>query len=411
MVDLLGRWWPFLLLLYVPTLARLLSNLAYHVVKSRLDHAIPDELPETAGEWLNRRIIADGLGSAPRTLVQSKDRTRNAYFEDEHVIVLSDETFFKRDPAYWAVAAHELGHAEVRARHRVRAALYRGAHLPKWALSTFGVALVIGNILYGVPGMTDLGFRCLAGALLLGGFVLVEEAHASRTAMRLLAGEPAMTPTHLRAARLTLLFALFTYVADFVARAALLACWPRVVALTGAGLLGHVADPLSGWRHTLVAIGTGVALAYALWRLFAMSAPPATRERYFLLGVALGLCFHVALLFLIIEVWDHSADSAHIWSVYLALIPAMSTVAFLAALPGLPLALLLVRVHERLLARYGGIERSTAFLDARKRGERLVRSGDSSVMEMLLRRHERTFLTGELAKLLYLPLLVSYWLR
>lgn len=210
-LELLGVFWPYLLLVHLPRLASLASSVAFAVVKSRLDHAIPDELPRTAGEWLKAQLL-EGPEAATRAVVHTaRGPGGDAYLPVMRLITLTDETHFKRDPVYWAIAAHELGHARLKERHPIVAALLASARFPKWALATFGIALIAGNVLYGLPGVTELAFDLLLAALALDALTLVDEAAASVTALRLLSRTPELGPRHVRAARLTLLFAFLTY--------------------------------------------------------------------------------------------------------------------------------------------------------------------------------------------------------
>jgi Zn-dependent membrane protease YugP len=419
LADVLAEWWQVFVLVYLPHVAVLVSSLIYAVVTSRLDHAIPDTLPQTAGDWLHEQLEREGPKDV-RAVVTGGGRvpSQNAFYPRSRVIQLKAETYFKSDPVYWAIAAHELGHARFRTRHPWLATSLSAARRIKAVLAVFGLGLVAGNILYALPDVTLLAFRCLAVALVLDALVLVEEVIASRSAARLLSRSAALSSRDVRAVRVTLFFAFCTYFASFLSHAVLLSMWQHVVALTGSGQLGTVAAPLGTGGTIVVAIATGLGLIAAFLQIATMISPTAMREltrsgsgASFLLK-HLRVLEYVFLLAMLALVWDLRGDPTYAWCVILAAVPALSAVVAPFHLPLLLAYLVLERVHRALRKRHG-IHRSAEFVRAEREGEARVAAGNRMIAALAADdateasvRHR----VAALVRMLYLPLLVVYWL-
>ena len=64
----------------------------------------------TAGEWLQEEVSRRAL--PVRVLVAPSEKEGvDAFMPRARIIRLSRTSYMKRDPAHWAIAAHELGHA------------------------------------------------------------------------------------------------------------------------------------------------------------------------------------------------------------------------------------------------------------------------------------------------------------
>ena len=416
------------LLVYLPRMTRLVMGLWALAVRYRLDRDIPDQLPMTAGQWLARRLaempLVAGSGKPVKIVVTDDDGviSIDGYHPRQGVIQLTQETYFKSDPVFWAIAGHELGHAVIKHRHRTLTAFLTAAGWIKWALVTFGLGIAAGNVLYGVPEVSDLAHTCLASALALDLLVLLDEALASGVADRLLAREPSLTREHVRAARMMLIAAFMTYVATFVAHAGLLTFWPRLVDVIGSGYFDGVAAPLQGWRWAIVAGCTAILVMHALLLLLRVVAGPPPfytikRETRVVNQAApletwLGLAKQIALLSVLALVWDQSADMTYWWCVLLAFIPAFGSVTFFLSLPLLFGWIVLVRAARKLYQRYGGIDESRAYREARGQGEKERRSGNRFLAKLAVDAHNKPAIGTRLAWLargLYLPLLIAYW--
>lgn len=426
MLEFLADWWPFLLLIYLPRVI----NVAMHVwalaVRYRLDHDFPDDLPMTAGEWLQKKLAEFPLGNRDgqvRVVVTSKDSTVSidGFHPREGVIQLTEETYFKRDPIFWAIAGHELGHALTWRRFPLLTRLFVIAGWLKWALATFGLAILFGNVLYGLPEVTDLAYYCIGVALVLDLFVLIDEALASAVADQLLAREPVLTTEHVRAARMMLIAAFMTYLSTFVAHAGLFTFFPRLVELIGDGRFDGVAEPLAGWRWLLALVATVLATLYALLKLLHILMPPpyyVVRDNRPVNLVAPIETLHyliqqITLLVLLVLLWDQSADPRYWWCVLLAFVPALGGISMLLSLPLMVVFMQLAKRALSIKQRFGGIDESPAYRKARIRGLGDIKLGNGVIADIIVRSRNNPPWPRRLAwfsRILYVPLLIAFWL-
>lgn len=407
MLDILRTWWPVFALLYVPQLAQAFAIAFWKRTRSRLDHQIPDELPMTAGEWLAERLAQ--LGHPFGAIVS--DQRRNAYLPDDRLIQLSDEVHFKADPVYWATAAHELGHARLRARLPIIGTLRTAASWASYAGAAAGVGLTFGRVLYALPRAGELAFGCFAVAVAVRIFVLLDEALASILAYRELRASDAIDFVHLRAIRRALAAAFATYLVTFVAYALLLGCWPLIDALAGAH--GAPARGLTRLGWTVAAIVSIVCIVKIIAQLMRMFAPREVagelpRWGWIVLGGAVRGSPILVLLWL---TWDHRADVAYAWCATLAFCASGRVWLGLVHLPFLiPHSFLTVFVQK---LEGPGLDRTSRYLRARQQGADLVRAGNQRLERIAARKHVHPpwmdRLTA-LAMLGYVPLLVAFWL-
>ena len=180
---------PLFLLLHLPWIANRVANILYARTQSRLDHETPDTLPETAGQWLERKLVALGLDVRSIVTNDRAKASRNAFHPTDQMIQLTEEVYFKRDPAYWAIAVHELGHARFRIRRPRRWSLYVAIGRLKSFLVSLGLSLGLGNMLYGIAHVTDVAFVLLAVALALHVVKIGNEMVASAFAFEALEQE------------------------------------------------------------------------------------------------------------------------------------------------------------------------------------------------------------------------------
>src|SRR5690606_12317372 len=111
-----------------------------------------DDLPLGTGEWVRRQIERLGLGDHLRVVAMPGDRSQiDAFLPDGSLIQLSEETFFKRDPSFWAIGAHELGHALTYRRSLLVGAVLKTARGLSQLATSAGAAFLLANVLYGSP--------------------------------------------------------------------------------------------------------------------------------------------------------------------------------------------------------------------------------------------------------------------
>jgi Zn-dependent membrane protease YugP len=407
LLDILVTWWPVFALLYVPHLAQALAIAFWKRTRSRLDHQIPDELPMTAGEWLAERLAQ--LGHPFGAIVS--DQPRNAYRPDDRLIQLSDEVHFKADPVYWATAAHELGHARLRAALPIIGYLRTAASWASFGGAAAGVGLTFGRVLYALPRAGELAFGCFAIAAGVRIFVLLDEALASILAYRELRASDAIDFVHLRAIRRALAAAFATYVVTFAVYALLLRCWPLIDALAGAHGAPTRGLTSLGWTvAAIVSLGCVVAIVAQLVRMFAPRevAGVLGRGRWWGLVAIVRTSPMLVLLWL---TWDHRADVAYAWCATLAFCASGRAWLGILHLPFLLPHSFLAALVKRLEGR--GLDRTSRYLRARQEGAHLVRAGNQRLERIAERQHAQPAWPDRLAALArlgYVPLLVAFWL-
>jgi Zn-dependent membrane protease YugP len=203
----------FLLTCSVWILRRAVATL-YLTVKRRVDRMLPDNLDVGAGPWL--RSLIDARKMDVKVLVElSKDEDVDAFYPSARAVRLSQEVYFKRDPSYWAVAAHELGHAIVWGKSKLIGIPLAAARFGNETLVAMGGALILVNVLYGIPEVSTFGVRAYELGTALYVFTLIDEASASTIGMRLLRADGRIDARGMWGARLRLIAAFLTYVAAF----------------------------------------------------------------------------------------------------------------------------------------------------------------------------------------------------
>ena len=411
MLDLLRTWWPVLLLVYVPSLVRTVMRIAITRSLRRLDESHPDDMPLTAGEWLAREIARLGLQWRVRTAVTDDDAklSLDAYHPFQGVIQLSAETHFKRDPMHWAIAAHELGHARFHVAWPRLGRVTIAALFLKRTLVALAVALVIGNVAFALPHVTDAALVVLAACVVLHGFVLGDELIASAYAMDMLRATPGFGPSHVRSARRLLALAFSTYAVGFLSRALLLTQWPLVMALTRDAMVPPVAS--------LTALGTALAAALSI----VLAAAALTRvlvklvklpDRALMVGAVSTLLARPALFALLLLVWNTHAEPRFAWWVMLALIPVQGY--FVLALM-VPMLLVDLLVLHRFAKRWvvDITHRTAQLLRDYEAGKAQRKVGNLAIAELLERAQTSPPLEHRLLQVLhlsYIPLLVAVWL-
>jgi Zn-dependent membrane protease YugP len=377
----------------------------------RLDESHPDDMPLTAGEWLAREIDRLGLRWRVRTMVTDDDAklSLDAYHPFHGVIQLSAETHFKRDPMYWAIAAHELGHARFHIAWPRLGRVTIAALFIKRTLIAIAVALVIGNVAFALPHVTDIALVLLAACVALHGFVLGDELIASMYAMDMLRATPGFGPSHMRSARRMLAFAFSTYAISFLSRALLLLQWPLVVALTRDAMVPPVAT-LTTFGTVLAAALSSVLVVAALTRVLVKLVK--LPGRVLMVGYIATLLAKPALLALLLLVWNTHADPSFAWWVMLALIPVQGY--FVLALM-LPMILMDVFVLHRFTKKWvvDITHRTAQLLRDYEVGKPQRKVGNLAIAELLERAQTSPPLEHRLLQVLhlsYVPLLIAFWL-
>jgi hypothetical protein len=279
----------------------------------------------------------------------------------------------------------------------------------KRTLVAAAVALVIGNVAFALPHVTDAALVMFAACVALHGFVLGDELIASVYAMDMLRATPGFGRSHMRSARRMLAIAFSTYAVGFLSRALLLAQWPLVVALTRDAMV----PPLA----TLTTLGT--VLAAALSAVLAVAALTRVLARFVRVpdraltaGVVAMLLAKPALFALLLLVWNTQADPRFAGWVMLALLPVQSY--FVLALM-LPMILVDLLVLDRFRKKWvvDITHRTAELLRDYNAGKAQRRVGNLAIAELLERAQTSPPLEHRVLQVLhlsYVPLLIAIWL-
>lgn len=377
----------------------------------RLDESHPDDMPLTAGEWLSREIERLGLHGRVRTVVTDDGAklSLDAYHPFQGVIQLSAETHFKRDPMHWAIAAHELGHARFHITWPRLGRVTIAALFVKRTFIATAVALVIGNVAFALPHVTDVALVLFAACVALHGFVLGDELIASMYAMDMLRGTPGFGPSHVRSARRMLSLAFSTYAVGFLSRALLLTQWPLAVELTR--------DPMVPPVATLTTFGTVLAAALSIVLAIAALTRVLVKlvrlpDRVLTVGAVAMLLARPALFALLLLVWNTHAEPSFAWWVMLALLTVQGY--FVLALM-LPMILMDVFVLGRFTRKWiiDVTHRTTQLRRDYEAGRAQRKVGNLAIAELLEKAQTSPPLEHRLLQVLhlsYVPLLIAVWL-
>jgi Zn-dependent membrane protease YugP len=363
----MSSWWPVLGLFGLQLLIALLTRLGYFVARAALDRAVPDDLPIDAGTWAAQQAARTGL--AVDVVAGGGE---GSYDPLRRIVVLSPETFQKRDPSFWAIAAHELGHAQLHRRAPGCYWLLAAVRVGGAALGSLSTAFLIGTLVCGVA-LAPIARALLVVAVVADAVVLLEELDASRRARRMLAtaaagaapsatiltgGAVALVP----ASRLSLLSALATYAAALVVRAVPLVGWSLV--LEAARRRQVTAASPGGLAALAAAILALLLVVSVVVAIVAFLRGRGARVGHFDLVVSVAACAFLAL------VWRQRVDLDYQVACVLAGFSAMGVI-----IGVLLIILVLVRLALSLVARVllgPLLPRLVERLRGLTRGERLL---------------------------------------
>ncbi len=216
MLNLVRTWGFYVFLTLVGVALQIATSTAYEIIRGRLDRAHPDTLPLTAGSWLRETIDRMGLAKLQVLVHPSKKTGVDAFAPSAGTIVLSQLTYCKSDPSFWAIAAHELGHAIVHRSTWLVGAIFALARRGSTTLLGLAGTFALANILFRSHEVNRIVMSCAYAALALTAVVLVDEAAASIRAMRILREDGRLGPRDLGGARAALAAAFFTYLMGLV---------------------------------------------------------------------------------------------------------------------------------------------------------------------------------------------------
>lgn len=218
--------WLVLLAVSAPFVAAAVATAFHHLLRRHLVHVDSSELPVTAGTWALGAIRRQGAEHRLRAGVTADEvGGQDAFWPELGFVGLSRRTWYGRHPVRWAVASHELGHAFTQLHQPSLSRLFAAARLGLHLSSQAFAALALVDLLYGSHMVWALALAALVASTLSAAVVMVDEALASRTGLRLLQADKRLGPSQLRTVRAALSSALAIYGAGLAARLALIPAW------------------------------------------------------------------------------------------------------------------------------------------------------------------------------------------
>jgi len=216
LIDFLWTWSGYALLGSLGAIIPLATALFWQLLQRWLDRKYADDLPESAGAF-TRRCAARTWSEAPPTVVcipkkHPLAKVGDGYSPAQHTVLLSEQTFFKRDPTFWAIGAHELGHAMLYQKASWFMNLAMVARKLNPLVATFAFTVFLSNIFLASETVlsTALGlYWCVVG---MGVFICLDELAASVVAIRLLKQDGRLRKDHWVGVYSALGAALMTYV-------------------------------------------------------------------------------------------------------------------------------------------------------------------------------------------------------
>lgn len=196
-------------------------------------------LPTAAGAWLEAVIAARGL---PVTVEVHAEPGIDAYIPGARAIGLTPGTYTGRSPEEWAVAAHELGHAQTSLLHPLLADLLPVLRLLQGLLwrafcATLGCAALLHS-----SDLLSAAWALLVGASVVSLGVLADEASASAWAVQSLRGA-GVAPAARRAAAWSMAGSLTAYGLLAFGKGAVLVTWPALTELLPGGAPASLPEP------------------------------------------------------------------------------------------------------------------------------------------------------------------------
>lgn len=303
-----------------------------------LDRAAFSGLVQSTGEWTRARV--DLLGLEDVTVAAFEGGS--GYHPSSRTLILEERVFGEHSVRARAVAAHELGHAELHTRVPVLGRLMIGCRALGARLFGLGLALLIGSTFVAVPALVQVSWWSFAVGLGCALVVVLDEIYASVRGAWLLSGDPELDRRHVVASAGLLALALATYLAAAFAVALPLLAWPSIVAHIGTGFLVVAAGPLSTGLEIIILLVALIMVAGALSAALRIVVGDRLTEGWTSLSeslVAVGLLLAPIFVFL---VSSQASVMAHPWVVVLA-------VASIWWVPAIP-----VLIPVELVARYLG---------------------------------------------------------
>ncbi len=421
----LSIWWRYLFYASLSFVVLKVVVAFYHRLENWLDRRHADDLPQFTGEWVRSQIAARGLSDRLSVVVwpDAGKHAVDCYAPNEGLILLSDRTFFKNDPTFWAAGAHELGHALIRERAAGFAALLHAAMRAHGLVVGLASSFLFVNILYGYPGLGEIGLWLMWASVGLSAVGLVDEALASTIAMSMLRRDAHLDRKGWLGALVGLLGAFSTYLASLITHAIVISQYDSIIRIAEVEANFVAAGELTGWQFYVAAVLAGLLLLSVVPALIAIVFGDAVRSA--LLGVIFAMVTVISLTFFLYLVWDQPLGPGFATCVALAARPVFGLVAVVVLLPLILFGLLKPLTYlarallwlPRLLSGSQAEERAQS--DAGKAAAKRAREGREAELRRgvealdkaaeLERSRALDHRLAELGRLFYIPV-VLYWI-
>lgn len=264
MLALVMEWGPLVLLVTLQWLLRRFIANVYLRLKRRIDDKIPDDLPIGGRDWLDEQLRARGLEDTIQVFDGKHQNDVDAFFPTARMIILSAEVQRKRDPSFWAVAGHELGHALVHGCSRAVGFFFSLGRVLTYTCTRTATLLIFANILYVRREIDDIAFALLTVSLAGYVVVLIDEALASALSLRMLARDERVGRRGFVGAVTALAAAFMTYAGGFVGQILLLLNRERVVEQIHRHREPVLAPPMGAARLAIVGVLAAILLVLAI---------------------------------------------------------------------------------------------------------------------------------------------------
>lgn len=236
LIEGLATRWPVLLFAALPFLLTAGVSTLFFLVHQLVSGNDPEELPLTTGEWVEEALGHQGLDQVTVGPTDPMLSGMEGYIPHASYLALQPATYRHRGPVHWAMGAHELGHAL-----HLQSPMGRFVFLTARAVSQGAGRLVsaglVAAFLVGSGVVTWMALMVLLIALAADAVVLLDEAWASHTALRLLREDPRLSAGQLRRALASAAAALTAHVAGAFARLLLLLAFVPLLGLLHGPLL------------------------------------------------------------------------------------------------------------------------------------------------------------------------------
>ena len=390
---------PLILLSLAGTLLILPTALIFRLHERWLDLETYSRLSSNTASWLRAKLDALSLQGIT---IATNDEHGSAFHPSSNTILLRERVHGEHTVRARAIAAHELGHAELHTTQKIlsRVLLWCRTHTGRFYW--LSVSLLIGCTMISVPWLLSLSWYIFLVAVICVLGVLLDEAHASIRALLHIKHDKELTRRHFLGSAIILFLAFTTYLAYAATIALPLFIWPAITQHIGDGVLAHAAPSLAGWKHWVALVSSIILSIGAIGAYRFILHEDSTPKHA---SSALASAFSLLALFLkplfVFLVCDQPQVISHPWVIVLG----VASVWNMTSLPVLgPIWLISKKLGDKidLVAKPSKFLRDTELVSMRAASE------EHASVETL-KQHERESLVDHLWTWHSFLLLLPIW--